>query len=105
MSLQVLDYMISFRYNQSDTERAGRTMTLTKPALRSSLGDLHFKQACWVAFNSPPFHEVDMMPFVKRWMADGHLSAVMKDEGALRANEVLERKRAEHKVSFLAIPR
>ena len=29
--------MISFRYNQSDTERAGRTMTLTKPALRSSL--------------------------------------------------------------------
>ena len=53
--------MISFRFNQSDTERAGRTMTLTKPALRSSLGDEHFKQACWVAFNSPGFHEVDVM--------------------------------------------
>ena len=52
--------MISFRFNQSDTERAGRTMTLTKPALRSSLGDNHFKQACWVAFNSPGFHELDM---------------------------------------------
>ena len=26
------------------------------------------------------------------WKADGHLSAVMKDEGALRAKEVLERK-------------
>ena len=29
--LDVMDYMISFRFNQSDTERAGRTMTLTKP--------------------------------------------------------------------------
>ena len=29
--LEVMDYMISFRFNQSDTERAGRTMTLTKP--------------------------------------------------------------------------
>ena len=83
------------------TERAGRTMTLTKPALRSSLGDEHFKQACWVAFNSPGFHELDIMALVKRWKRDGHLSAVMKDEGALRAREVLERKAREHKVSFL----
>lgn len=94
--------MISFRYNQSDTERAGRTMTLTKPALRSSLGDDHFKQAVWVAFNSPGFHEVDLMAFVKRWKDDNHLSAVMKDDGASRAREVLERKAAEQKVSFLA---
>ena len=93
--------MISFRFNQSDTERAGRTMTLTKPALRSSLGDEHFKQACWVAFNSPGFHEVDVMAFVKRWKADGHLSAVMRDTGAARAGEVLARKAAERKVSFL----
>ena len=78
-------------------------MTLTKPALRSSLGDDHFKQAAWVsalhctepsffaslivafmsypqvAFNSPGFHEIDVMAFVKRWKADGHLSAAMKD--------------------------
>ena len=86
--LELLDFMISFRFNQSDTERAGRTMTLTKPALRSSLGDEHFKQACWVAFNSPGFHELDIMALVKRWKRDGHLSAVMKDEGALRAREV-----------------
>ena len=39
-----LDYMISFRLlsTMSDTERAGRTMTLTKPTLRSSLGNEHF---------------------------------------------------------------
>ena len=55
-------------------------MTLTKPALRSSLGNDHFKQAAWVAFNSPPIHEVDIQTFVRRWRADGHLSAVMKDE-------------------------
>ena len=57
-----------------------------------------------MAFNSPHFHEVDIMRFVKRWKASGHLSAVMKDAGALRAKEVLERKRAEHKISFLAQP-
>ena len=76
-------------------------MTLTKPALRSSLGDEHFKQACWVAFNSPSFHEVDLDAFVRRWRAEGHLSAVMKDRDAPSARQVLERKAAEHKVSFL----
>ena len=43
------------------------------------------------------------MAFVKRWKEDNHLSAVMKDDGASRAREVLERKAAEHKVSFLAV--
>ena len=81
----------------------GRTMTLTKPALRSSLGPLHFKQACWVAFNSPGFHEVDIQAFVRRWRADGHLSALMKHRDAERAREVLERKAAEHKTSFLGL--
>ena len=28
---------------------------------------------------------VDIQAFVRRWIADGHLSAVMKDEGAERA--------------------
>jgi len=56
--LELLDFMISFRFTQCDTERVGRTMTLTKPALRSSLGDLHFKQACWVAYNSPGFRSM-----------------------------------------------
>ena len=99
--LEVMDFMISFRFNQSDTERAGRTMTLTKPALRSSLGNVHFKQAAWVAFNSPGFHEIDVMALVRRWKADGHLSAVMKDASGPRAKEVLERKAQEHKVSLL----
>ena len=49
-----------------------------------------------MAFNSPGFHELDMMPYVQRWKADGHLSAVMKDAGAQRAREVLERKAREH---------
>ena len=45
----------------------------------------------------------DIQAFVRRWRADGHLSAVMKDEGAARAQEVLSRKRAEHKASFLGL--
>ena len=35
-----------------------------------------------------------MQSFVRRWRADGHLSAVMKDRDAERAREVLERKAA-----------
>ena len=35
--------------------------------------------------------------------ADGHLSALMKDRDAERAREVLERKAAEHKTSFLGL--
>ena len=60
-----------------------------------------------VAFDSPGFHEVDIMAFVKRWKADGHLSAVMKDATGPHANEVLKCKAKvqgalkEHKVSFL----
>ena len=54
-----------------------------------------------MAFNSPGFHEVDIQAFVRRWRADGHLSALMKDRSAERAREVLERKAAEHKTSFL----
>ena len=59
--------------------------------------------AAWVAFNSPGFHEVDIQAIVRRWRMDGHLSAVMKDRDATRAQEVLERKRAEHKPSFLGM--
>ena len=95
--------MISFRFNQSDTERAGRTMTLTKPALRASLEPPHFRQAAWVAFNSPPIHEVDVQAFVRAWREEGHLAAVMKDDSGARAREVLERKAREHKPSFLGI--
>ena len=78
-------------------------MTLTKPALRTSLGNEHFKRAAWVAFNSPPIHEVNVMAFVRRWKDEGHRAAMMKDEGAARAREVLERKGAEHKPSFLGV--
>ena len=42
--------------------------------------------------------------FVRGWRADGHLSAVMKDQGAEQAKEVLERKARDHKPSFLALP-
>ena len=46
----------------------------------------------WAPKSEPP----------RRWKADGHLSAVMKDASGPRAKEVLERKAREHKVSFLS---
>ena len=54
-----------------------------------------------VAFNSPGFHEVDLMAFVNRWTTDGHLSAIMKHATGPHANEVLEREAKEHKLTFL----
>lgn len=54
-----------------------------------------------MAHNSPGFHQVDVMAFVKRWKDDGNLSAIMKDATGPRAREVLERKAKEHKVTFL----
>lgn len=99
--LALLDFMIAFRYNQTDCERIGRTMSLTKTTLRTSLGDLHFSQAVWVAFNSPPIHQVDLVLYVRRWIASGHLSAVMRDREAERARQVLERKSDEKKRTFL----
>ena len=71
--------------------------------MSGALGDDHFKQAAWVAHNSPGVHEVDIQALVRRWREDGHLSAVMQDEGALRAGEVLQRKQREHKPTPLAL--
>lgn len=102
--LQLLDYLIAYRFTQADCERVGRAMTLTKTKLRTSLGDEHFKECVWVAYNSPGIHEVDLQAFVQRWRLDGHLSAMMSD-GAERAREVLDRKARERKHSFLAMER
>ena len=93
-----------YRFTQADCERVGRAMTLTKTKLRTSLGDEHFKECVWVAYNSPGIHEVDLQAFVQRWRLDGHLSAMMSD-GAERAREVLDRKARERKHSFLAMER
>ena len=42
--------------------------------------------------------------FAFQHLGDGHLSAMMKDRDAERAQQVLERKAAEHKPSFLGLP-
>jgi hypothetical protein len=106
--LELLDFMIAFRFTQCDTERAGRTMTLTKPALRASLGGSG-RSTSSRRFGS---HSTllastrstsTLQAFVRRWKADGHLSAIMKDRDAERARQVLERKAAEHKPSFLGL--
>jgi len=56
---------IAYRYYQSDTERAGRNMTLSKILMRSSLADKTFAMLVWVSFNSPPAHQFDMSLFVR----------------------------------------
>jgi len=47
--LELMDYMIANRYSQSDKERAGRNMTLSKTLMRSSLADKIFAMLVWVS--------------------------------------------------------
>ena len=96
--LEVADYMISYMVAQSDTERVGRNMTLTKSANRSSLGDVSFPQLVWLSFNAPPIHQVDFMKLVDIWIKEGHQLALFKSGGCAR---VLERFESTTKTTFI----
>ena len=49
--LHMADYMISYIYNQSCTERAGRNMNAIKSPDRRSLGDTALTDLVWLSFN------------------------------------------------------
>ena len=59
----MVDYMVSYKVSQSDTERIGSDMNLAKTDLRKNLGDLTYRALVFVAFNMPPAHLLDMQPF------------------------------------------
>ena len=93
--------LFSFKFNQSDTERAlraGSCMQLTKTKDRSSLGDDNFKNLVRVAHNGPLTHEVDAEAFVDQWHKDDHYPALCKDSDS--GSRVLDRLRAQHKHTF-----
>ena len=63
----MVDYMVSYKVSQSDMERIGSDMNLTKTDLRKNLGDLTYRALVFVAFNMPPAHLLDMQPFLDAW--------------------------------------
>ena len=79
--LEIADYMIAYKFNQSDTERAGRNMTLTKTPNRHSLTDENFSMLVWLSFNAPLIHQVDFRKFVQRWELEKHELALFKEFG------------------------
>ena len=80
-----------------DAHQASPSLIAGRPALQAGvLGRLCIARL-------PRGRHPGIQAFVRRWKADGHLSAVMKDKGAERAKEVLERKAREHKPSWLAV--
>jgi len=100
--LEVLDYSIAFRFTQCDTERLGRTMNLMKTSARASLGDEHFEQSVFIAYNAPRTHDINITKLVLEWEKKHHL-ALQKDSrrtGA-RSLEVISRMKNKHKVTFL----
>jgi len=87
----------------SDTERAGRNMTLSKILMRSSLADKTFAMLVWVSFNSPPAHQLDMSLFVREWKVNGHKGALHTQEWEDAERRVLARLRSVRKATFLGI--
>jgi hypothetical protein len=96
--LEIVDYMISYKVHQSDTERVGRDMALTKTRDRASMSGDNFKCLVWLSFNAPPIHQIDFMPIVEQWIKEGHRLATFKEGGC---PQVLERLSSKNQVTLL----
>ena len=88
----MVDYMVSYKVSQSDTERIGSDMNLTKTDLRKHLGDLTYRALVFVAFNMPPAHLLDLQPFLDAW---GHLNHNMDVTKKASAGDVIGRHLGE----------
>ena len=94
--MHALEYMIVYKYNQSDTERAGSKMNLIKTKLRTLLHDDAFLALTFLSINGPGFENLDIELLVKRWMAEGHFLPEFKDPRSASAPaKVLNRHAAE----------
>jgi len=96
--LPVPTTMISYIYNQSCTERAGRNMDATKSPDRRSLGDIAFTDLVWLSFNAPPTHQVNFRPIVLAWQASNHRLAVQENGNG---SQVLKRHLNKEKNTIL----
>jgi hypothetical protein len=96
--LIVLDYMIAYKWNQSDVERCGSTMQLTKTHERSTLGDDVFPALVWLAFNCPSVYHIDFTPILVDWYK-GHRAAIGQYCG--QESRVISRLKAVKKHSIL----
>ena len=94
----IADYMITYMFNQSCTERAGKNMNATKSPERRSLGDVAFQYLVWLSFNAPPTHQIDFRAMVFHWQENKHKLAE-KESGGL--SKVLERHAAITKDTIL----
>ena len=70
--LTLIDYVIAFKYNQSDTERGGSEMARGKTKERASLGFDVFNDIVFVGSNCCYSHEFDFGELVSRWMRKGN---------------------------------
>ena len=93
----MVDYMVSYKVSQSDTERIGSDMNLTKTDLRKHLGDLTYRALVFVAFNMPPAHLLDLQPFLDAW---AHLNHNMDVTKKASAGDVIGRHLDEHMHTF-----
>jgi hypothetical protein len=96
--MEILDYMIAYKWNQSDVERCGSTMNLTKTKHRSSIGDDIFPALVWLAFNCPPIYQIDFTPILVDWYTN-HRAAI--GGYCIQESRVISRLKAAEKHSML----
>ena len=85
----IVDYMISYRTNQSDTERAGGKVSRTLTSERTLLKDDAVGALTFLSSNLPYGHELDVDLLVKKWEKK-HKLPVKANEAA---SKVLTRMR------------
>ena len=74
--------MASYKVSQSDTERIGSDMNLTKTDPRKHPGDLTYRALVFVAFNMPPAHLLDLGLFLDARAQLNHNMDVTKKASA-----------------------
>jgi hypothetical protein len=87
---RIVDDMIAYRVNQSDTERVGGKLSRILCAERSLLDNEMVDMLTFLAQNLPPLHIFDARRCVREWRKQGHLLPYNANN---RAGEVLSRFR------------
>ena len=90
--LHMAEYMVSYRFNQSDTERAGSVMNRTKSKERTLLKDDVYEALVFLATNLLNPHEINLEKLARTWIQQEGRRVVNENQAESR---VVSRLRAE----------
>ena len=77
-ALHIADYMIALMWQSCNGERAASHINIVKSKERTGLNDETFEAVVFNTYNMPELHEIDFDAIMKKWIADGRKSGVLK---------------------------